>query len=644
MNPSVPLSSKPKTISDITLMDDHIQNILTTISNNPVTNVVSLAGTGKSTDLPIRIAESGNKIVIAVSDTGVAKSLTSYVKTLTSLTVNNNIDVPSQITYISQEDLKNHLYKIIRDRVCTGLNFADVLMIDEADSGSLDQSLIMLLWRYCAEKRSRVPHLLLVSSAEVKTKLFDVKIYTIDTIVYPIEIRYTAKDYPTRAIGHDQLVSDTLDLIYNTHHSSAEGDILVFTTGKLQAESITQLIKGLKMKGVDIYPVHKGISEPELDKIYLPTSNRRIVIADSLAETTITLKNLGIIIDLMTDYRPELSLTGGLRYPKRYITKQQATLRSSRGGRYKPLLSYRMITKSLYDKLRDSELPEIYQSPIHHTMLELIENGIDPYQVLTIFDKDALNHNYSLMTRLGVINTTGRITEVGKFSRKVPLGLRNSIALYRYMKIDTPLYPVIVLISMIDSFGKSYFVYPLREAGLSHAEYTLELLEHRKRHFNPFEGKSDVHTYSNVWNIMMDEVGGPDVPSSDISDWCEDNAIRYENIAEVMTVINNIIDNIDGGIGPNKSFDTDNTMDLLGPILADIYSDRKYIFDDTNIVRVRYVGNGKIGNGKYYTIDSQNGINSIERDTPDTVYGLITSTISSNYGADFYLISCSLVL
>ena len=69
------LISNNKDITDISLMDDHIGSILTTISKNPVTNVVSLSGTGKSTDLPISIAESGNKIMVVVSDSGIAKSL-----------------------------------------------------------------------------------------------------------------------------------------------------------------------------------------------------------------------------------------------------------------------------------------------------------------------------------------------------------------------------------------------------------------------------------------------------------------------------------------------------------------------------------------------------------------------------------------
>ena len=234
-------------VSDINIMDDHIQSILVAISKNPVTNVVSLAGTGKSTNLPIGIAESGNKIMVVVSDDAIAKSLMKYTKTL-SVNINQG-----DIVYISRRELKNRIYKIISKHGCIDLPFTDILMIDEADSNSLDNSVIEILWRYCAEKRARVPRLLLVSSIPVKSNLFDIYHYDINTISYPIEIRYSNKNYPTQVFHHDQLVPDTIDLIYETHASSTEGDILVFATGENQIESIVKLLKSMRIEGCLLY-------------------------------------------------------------------------------------------------------------------------------------------------------------------------------------------------------------------------------------------------------------------------------------------------------------------------------------------------------------------------------------------------------
>ncbi len=602
----------------ISPMDDHVKNILTIINENPVTNVISSTSTGKTTRLPSKISESGNKIYVVVSDSGIANSLQ-----LRYLRYN-------KVKYLSSSEMKKHMYAVSKTK-----NFDfDILMIDEADSRSLDNFIIMSMWKYLAEKNIKVPKLLLVSNTEVITSLFDTFIYNIDSNIYPVEIRYDVDNYPLS--NNLKLINKIVNLVYNYHNSSIKGSFLIFTSDKFQIETVIRRLEELKMKNVDIYPAHEDLTQGEIDRIYKNNSNRKILVADKLAETTFTMEDLSVIIDTMLDFKPELSISGGSRTSLKYITKQQANTRSLRGSKYNQVLCYRMITPNLYNKLNNTTQPEILRTPLHQIMLELYENNINPYDILTFFDKKNLNRNYSLMIKLGVINPLNKVTDVGIFVKNIDFGLRNSVALHRWIKSNQPTYPAVVILSMIDSFEGSYFVYPLKEKDVSFGEYTLELLEYRKEYFNPFEGISDVHTYSHIWNDMMDDVGGPEVPSSDIKRWCGNNGIRYDKIFEVMSIINNTLDRI--GIGKIGPFDTDNTMKLLGPVLADIYSDRKYYLDKNTEIRVRYCNKEK-----YYKIDSMS-INTIEINTPETVFGLITSTISSDYESDFNLISCSLVL
>ena len=627
---------------DLGIMNDHIKNILVTISQNPVTNVISQSGTGKTTRLPIGIAEAGNRIMVVVSDPAVASSLGTYVKDLTGVTVSNNITSADQIKYVSEGDIKEHIYRIVREGKCLDLDFADILMIDQADIGSLDQFLIMALWRYCATNRARVPRLLLVSNRPIQSDQFEIKPYTIHTNYYPVEIRYSGHNYPIQG-DSTKLLKDVANLIYDLHTSSLTGDMILFTTGKLQIESLIQLLESLQMENVNIYPAHSNLTRGEVDRIYRPTNERKIIVADKLAETTFTLDNLEVIIDLMMDHRKELSLTGGQRYPKRYVTQAQANLRSGRGGRFGPVLSYRMMTQDLFNRLVNQVEPEIYRVPLHGIMLELIENGIDPFQVLDMFDSDNLNKLYSLLLRLRLINTNGKITEGGKFVMIIPYGLRQGVILYNWLQHEYPPYPAIAILSMIDALGKSYYVYPLRDEDTSHAEHNIELLEHTKQYFEPFSGQSDVHTYGHIWTTMMDEVGGDEALSSDVKDWCHDNYIRYENISEVISlnqVVINILNqnrSIDIEAGP---FDSNNLIDMMGPILTDVYHDKRLILDtsDNNVVRVRYLD----PENNYYKIDRGYSITTIEMDRPQIIFGLITSTISSKYTSDFNTILCSL--
>ena len=304
-----------------------------------------------------------------------------------------------------------------------------------------------------------------------------------------------------------------------------------------------------------------------------------------------------------------------------------------------------------YDNLSNYELPEIYSKPLYHTMLEILEHGIDPFNILTMFKYEEIQYNYNLLIRMGVINSLGKITQIGKFIKRIPMGIRNAVALYKWLETGQPVYPGLVLLTMIDSFG-SYFVYPLKKEQ-SHAEYMMELLNHRKKYYNPLEGKSDIHTYSNIWNIMLDEIDLSSDFSSisferSIDEWSKNNFINSEILLEVNTVVNGILKILQEVVKEERnydigSFDTDNTVSLIGPIIADIYSDRMFKIFDNKSVRIRYF-DPLNQDGKFYKIDSQQSINNIERNVPEIVYGLITSTISSNYSSDFHLISCSLVL
>jgi HrpA-like RNA helicase len=628
---------------DLSLINDHIKNILVTVSKNPITNVIAPPGVGKTTKLPIGIADAGNRITVVVSDSGLASSLAGYVSTMTDETVSTDISSSARIKYLSESSIKDHIYKIIQQGRCLDLDFTDILMIDQADRGSVDQYLIISLWMYCAAMKARIPRMLLVSNVRFVLNNVKTEVYNINTNYYPVEIRYANINYP---ISHydegNDIIKDTVKIVYDLYSGGIEGDILIFTSGKLQIENIINKLKLLNIDDAEILPAHEDMSKEDVDRIYSKNNKIKIIVSDSSAETTFTLDRLSVIIDLMMCYRKELSLTGGQRYPKRYVSKRQADIRSNRGGKYIPTVTYRMIKQELFDRLLEYVEPEIYRTPLHWVMLELIQNRIDPYKVLDIFDKEVLDRMYKLILRLRLVNTAGRITEAGKFSLRIPYGIRQTSALYQWLEKEYPPYPAIAILSMIDAYNQSYYIYPLRNIDTSHVEYNLELLEHRKMYFESFTGRSDVHTYANIWDIMMYEIGGPDAPSSYIYDWCISNYIRYENIAEAVLLNRNIIDTLNKErsnkieIGP---FNTDNLLNLLKPILIGVYVDRKLTHDTKNEVTVRYLNE----KGEYYKIDNMNGINSIDMDIPEVIYGLITSTIKSEYSADFSTIACSLV-
>ena len=95
-------------------IEDHIETILLTISQNPVTNLVSLSGTGKTTILPMDMAKAGNRVYVVVSDDAIAKSLNEYVKTKSikntkTINTNENVTLTNLHVYVSSNFMKKQM-------------------------------------------------------------------------------------------------------------------------------------------------------------------------------------------------------------------------------------------------------------------------------------------------------------------------------------------------------------------------------------------------------------------------------------------------------------------------------------------------------------------------------------------------------
>ncbi len=578
-------------------INNHTENIINLLKDHPVLNIVSGGASGKSTVLPVNISKTNN-VFVAVSDPS---------------------SFPSQpnINYVSKQDIIDRMSEVIRKTGCLDVDLSGILIIDEADSGSLDDFMIMILWRYCAERGGKVPKLIMLSKTPVDKWygiLFDITTYYVPTIDRNIEIRYSE--------------DDLMELIYNIHTSSAKGDMLLFVSDKSDIPLMTKHIDDLLIPNLDIIG---------LNNIHEITKGRKLIITDRSGETQSLNNNIGIVIDLMMDKTTDRSLTGGLRHTTKYITKEQADVRANRGTLDNTLV-YRMINPTIYLTLDNHRIPEIYKVPLHLTMLDLYEKKLNPFDILNMFPESSLKYNYGLMLNLGVIDMKNRVTEIGKFAKMVPLGLRNAVALYRYIKNSNDIYSAIIILTMIDSIKDTYFQYPLREDDTTHIEQTYDTLFRYKEYFLPFEGRSDVETYGNIWNIMLEEIG----PEYGMKDWCENNYINHSIMSEVSSVSNNIINlfNDRNIMVEEGTFDVLGVMETLGPILADIYKDRQYNIDHTTEIKIRYMDNDL----NYYKMDSQYCVNSIDRDRPETVYGLITSTIRSEYSSDFNTIICSLVI
>jgi len=169
-------------------------------------------------------------------------------------------------------------------------------------------------------------------------------------------------------------------------------------------------------------PAYSTLDSEELHLIHSPSPNgeRKIIIATNIAESSITIEGLGVVIDCMQCKEAVASASGAIRLETVQITKSSSQQRLGRVGRTSPGICYRLISQNDYEKLESHRQPEIERIPLHNTVMEFLKFNIDP------IDQHRVAESIQLLTRLGMLEEKGGmqiVTACGNFAPTVPLGV-----------------------------------------------------------------------------------------------------------------------------------------------------------------------------------------------------------------------------
>ncbi len=647
----------------------YITEILRSIGKNPVTGVIAPTGTGKSIAIPLyyireneqrrdRAKKAGTsippklKIFIAVPTRAAAISLSEYQKqNILRWDVFKGRDITvgfaaegvvkytdkDSIVYVTSGHMVRKLLRLFKDGKCLGMTFTDVLVIDEIHLGLLDNTMIYSLWKKCEQQLGKVPHVLLTSAT------FDPKRYpelseiqgnliNLDDKLggkYKISISYQNKDYK---IGDETLYNDIVKVIKNYNAKpTVRGHFLIFVTGRAEVELIKSKL-GYLSKAI-VLGVYSALPREEINKIFAepPQGIRKIVIATNIAETSITISNIGVVIDSMLERRVETSNSDGLRLKTHYISKSSAKQRTGRTGRTMDGESFRMMTQEKYNILEEQRPEEIEKIPIYRQIIDLLNIGLNPINILSSSIrpnyvptlKGKIDNSIKLLKQLQLVDNSDKTTEIGKFISDFPLSVRNATILWHWISKKYPTFPGIVVVTLIDTYGPPYFWTPS-----TYAPNTSQRNNHIGQYFQKFRGISDVHTFLNIWSNLMNEIGGPAIFRqfrSTIKNWSVTNSMNNKQIIEILNKVSTIINKLkqlripDYEIGP---FATNDVIKFIQPIAASVYSDMMMELKDKQGEQLIYK---RVTTNDRFRLDSRNAVNDLNRKEFPTLIGLVTA-------------------
>ena len=235
---------------------------------------------------------------------------------------------------------------------------------------------------------------------------------------YPIDIRYgeDTDDYLL-----PELAART---ITKAAKENPEGDLLVFMPGQGEIRKCEELLKR-QLSEFAIHPLYGMLPQHKQYKAIVPDNNgkRKIVLATSIAETSLTIQGIKIVIDTGYGRKQRFDPRSGLsRLETVSIDKDSADQRAGRAGRLSPGVCYRMWTMATHSRLKEHRIPEIQEADLADLVLDMAQWGITNVEQLTWLTpppKGAIAQAGETLHELGALKN-GRITEHGKEIHKLP--------------------------------------------------------------------------------------------------------------------------------------------------------------------------------------------------------------------------------
>ena len=293
-----------------------------------------------------------------------------------------------------------------------GLDGVAVVILDEIHERSLESDLCLAL---CLDlQRLLRPDLrLLAMSATADgarlSGLIQAEVIESAGRVFPVTVEHLPRD-----IAHLRDLSDAVARAIRSALSKFDGDILAFLPGMAE---IRRTQSALDNCGALVLPLHGDLPISEQDRALNPTDRRRVVLATSIAETSLTVPGVRIVVDGGWRRTPRLdSATGLTRLTTARISRAAADQRAGRAGREASGTAIRVWSPALHRGLPAFDRPEILEAELSGLLLDCAAWGTAP-AALSFQDKPpagTLAAAAALLKDLGALDTQDRITAAGR--------------------------------------------------------------------------------------------------------------------------------------------------------------------------------------------------------------------------------------
>jgi ATP-dependent helicase HrpB len=346
-------------------IDTYLDSIVEATRHHSTLLIKASPGSGKTTRLPWALLKTRKKVLVLEPRRLAAKLAAQRIAQEEGLTLGQEIGYQFRFEKNLSSESKLIFYtegmflrKLLED---TELSGVDTVVLDEFHERHLDTDLALAFLRSLQKNRPEL--LLILMSATLDLRLQsafpDSKVFDIVAPNFPVEIRYL----PNRPSVLNEPLEKKVRLAVESV-SQEPGDILIFLPGMREMLRCRELLAG------DVHILHADLSKEEQEEAISPGKSRKIILATNIAESSVTIPGVRVVIDSGIQREAFSSPWTGLTFIKdALVTKSSAIQRAGRAGRTGPGICLRLYSQQDFEAREEQTVPELFKRDLTSAFL-----------------------------------------------------------------------------------------------------------------------------------------------------------------------------------------------------------------------------------------------------------------------------------
>nr|CAI5821645.1 unnamed protein product [Callosobruchus analis]CAI5832140.1 unnamed protein product [Callosobruchus analis] len=367
---------------------DKRNKLIELIQKHKTLIILGETGSGKTTQIPqfiysAQIHQNGKigitqpRRVAAISiATRVAAEIEMQVGELVGYSVrfHDETSKKTKIKFLTDGML---LREAMFDRLLMEYN---VIILDEAHERTIHTDVLFGIVKKAQKVREDRNIIIMSATMDVDhfSKYFNnCQAVYIEGRTYPVSLHYTIKP-------HDDYEAACVATFFKIHKDAPPDDVLIFLTGQEEIETCANRIRTLSKQPdvigppLKIYTLYAAQSNSQQMSVFQPSpaNTRKVIISTNIAETSVTISGIKYVIDSgMVKVRTFHPTTGLEMLKVQKISQEQAWQRTGRAGRDSEGHCYRLYTRSQFELMRKTTVPEIQRANLCTVSLQLLSLG-----------------------------------------------------------------------------------------------------------------------------------------------------------------------------------------------------------------------------------------------------------------------------